>query len=140
MILPFPFQNWFFSGHKLFRHLQSGLHQKSKHKSALCFSYLKRIVDYYSLVLKGNMDSPQICIKWIKSYSRIDSHIEKMHQLKWNSNDTNQTILKSRRYTHQFTVNYLEEIWKIQLVENEPVLSQQLENINLKKKRKEKEN
>ena len=135
MFLPCPFQNCFFCGDKLFRHLQSRHHKMSKEKSALFHSYLIRYVDYYSLICKSPKHSPQICIKCNRFYLRIDSHIEYTHQLKRNSNEFKHAISKRRRHTQQFGLNYLAEIQKTELVQNEPVLTQELENINVKSKK-----
>ena len=135
MFLPCPFQNCFFCGDKLFRHLQSRHHKMSKEKSALFHSYLIRYVDYYSLICKSPKHSPQICIKCNRFYLRIDSHIEYTHQLKRNSNEFKHAISKRHRHTQQFGLNYLAEIQKTELVQNEPVLTQELENINVKSKK-----
>lgn len=77
------------------------------------------------MVCKSNIHSPQIGIKCNQFYSRMDSHIAYTHQLK-----------RCRRCTNQFSLDYLQEIRKTQLVQNRPVPSQQLENTHVKKKRR----
>ena len=99
MFLPCPFENCFFQGDKLFRHLQSRHHQMGKEKSGLFQSYVIRYIDYYSLVFKSGMHPPQICIKCNRFYLRIDSHIEYTQQLKRNSNEFKHAISKSHRHT-----------------------------------------
>ena len=99
MFLPCPFENYFFQGDKLFRHLQSRHHQMGKEKSGLFQSYVIRYIDYYSLVFKSGMHPPQICIKCNRFSLRIDSHIEYTQQLKRNSNEFKHAISKSHRHT-----------------------------------------
>lgn len=88
------------------------------------------------MVCKSGMHPPQICIKCNRFYLRIDSHIEYTHQLKRNSNEFKHAISKSHRRTQQFVLDYLTEIQKTELVQNEPVLTQELQKINVKSKKR----
>ena len=103
---PCPFQNCYFTGAKLKRHLKSKSHKFTEEKAKLYESFIRHHLNHVTVIAKHTKNKPNMCHICKSFFERIDTHFHNFHQLKRQSPQMTKSLQKSTLATKDFVNMY----------------------------------